>query len=69
MDQSEVVEGLRDAYGDLLDMDASSLSDEFLTSKQNLEDMKLAIDGDTEAYNRLMMAAQSDIVTHLNLSQ
>ena len=67
-EQSEAIAGLRDAYADLLDLDGSSLSDSFLTSTENLELMKAAIDGDIDAYDQLMQAAQTDIVTHLQLS-
>ena len=36
----EVVNGLSDAYGDMFDMDASQLSNEFLTSAENLDLLK-----------------------------
>jgi len=35
-DQAEAALGLRDAYADLLDIEGSSLSNEFLTSTENL---------------------------------
>jgi hypothetical protein len=45
---------MRDAYADLLDLDGSSLSEEFLTNAENLDLMKAAIDGNTEAYDQLL---------------
>jgi len=35
-EQSEAIDGLRDAYADLLDMDASALPESFLQSAENL---------------------------------
>jgi hypothetical protein len=58
---------MKDAYADLLDLDASDFSGEFLKSKDNLEDLKLAIEGDEEAYQRLMDAAQQEIVSQVKL--
>ena len=66
-DQAEVVDDLRDAYADLLDLDGSSLSNDFLTNTQNLELMKAAINGDTEAYDELLSRAGQDIISHLDL--
>jgi hypothetical protein len=60
---------LRDSYADLLDLEGSSLSQDFLTDAENLELMKAAIDGDTEAYDQLLERAGQDIVTHLELDQ
>ena len=68
-EQSEIIDDLRDAYADLLDLDGSSLSKVFLTNAENLDLMKAAIDGDIDAYNELLEAAQRDIVTHLSLSE
>ena len=67
-DKADVIEDLRDAYSDLLDIDGSSLSDEFLKSAENLDLMKAAIEGDTDAYNQLAAAAGQDIIAHLQLS-
>lgn len=61
-EQAEIIDDLRDAYADLLDMDGSSLSNDFLTNTENLDLMKAAIDGDIEAYDELMMRAQQDII-------
>jgi len=56
---------LRDAYADLLDIDGSSLSSEFLQSAENLQLMKAAIDGNIESYEQLRQIAAQDIITHL----
>jgi len=67
-EQAEAIDGLRDAYADLLDLDGSALSDDFLTNAENLELMKAAIDGDTAAYDELLSRAGQDIVAHLKIS-
>ena len=66
-DQASVMAELSDAYGDLLNLDGSTLSDSFLTSADNLDLMKAAIDGDIDAYNQLLAAAGQDIIAHLDL--
>ena len=66
-EQAEAISGLRDAYADLLDLDGSSLSESFLTNVQNLELMKAAIDGNTQAYDKLMDLAGQDIATQIHL--
>ena len=62
---AEVIQPLRDAYADLLDMDGSSLSNEFLQNVQNLQLMKQAIDGNIDSYNELKQIAAEDIIAHL----
>lgn len=66
-EQAEAISGLRDAYADLLDLDGSSLSESFLTNVQNLELMKAAIDGNTQAYDKLMDLAGQDIAKQVHL--
>lgn len=66
-DQAEAFEGMEDAYGNLLDIDGSQLSDDFLGNVENLELMKQAINGSTEAYNELAQRAQQDILMQLNI--
>ena len=58
-------EEMRDAYGDMLDMDGSALSEEFLTNTKNLELMKQAAEGNVDAYDDLMEAARQDIAVHV----
>ena len=65
--QTQAMDGLRDAYADLLDMDGSGLSDEFLSSAENLDLMKSAIDGDIDAYNQLLENAGQQILTDVGL--
>ena len=64
-DQVQAMSEMREAYADLLDLDGGSLSEDFLSNTDNLNDMKAAIDGDTQAYDRLMIAAQQDIIGHI----
>lgn len=66
-EQSQAITGLRDAYADLLDLDGQSLSNNFLTSAENLKLMKAAIDGNVEAYDKLMQLAGQDIATQIHL--
>jgi len=66
-DDAAIIADLSDAYGDLLNLDGSTLSDSFLTSADNLDLMKAAIDGDIDAYNELMDLAQQDIAAQIHL--
>ena len=66
-DQAAVMADLKDAYSDLLDLDGESLSENFLMSTNNLELMKAAIQGNEDAYNQLMEAAQQDIAAQIGL--
>jgi len=52
---------------DTLGISESTLSDTFSTTKQNLEDMRLALEGDEKAYKRLQQAAYEDILIHIGL--
>lgn len=64
-DQSEAIEEMADAYGNLLDIDGDALSQDFLTNTENLELMKQAANGSEEAYNSLQAAAAQDILMSL----
>ena len=66
-DKAEVIENLRDAYQDLLNLDGDALSTSFLMNTQNLEDMKLAIEGNEQAYQRLQEAAGQDVLMQIGL--
>lgn len=66
-DLAKVLPELRDAYADLLDLDGSSLSEDFLSNADNLELMKKAINGNTDAYNQLLDLAQQDILAHIQM--
>ncbi len=66
-DQAEVIDGLKDAYSDLLDLDGDSLSDAFLKNTDNLQKMKEAANGSTQAYDELLQRAGRDILTQVGL--
>jgi TP901 family phage tail tape measure protein len=66
-EQVEVGKELANIYGDMFDMDGSSLSDSFLTSADNLELLKQAANGSEEAYAELQDRMQQDIEAQLNL--
>ena len=55
-EQIAVIDDLRDAYSDLLDIDG------FLQNAENLELMRQAIDGDIDAYDELLARAGQDIL-------
>ena len=64
---SETADEMAEAYGNLLDIDGSELSSEFLNNTEHLEDMKKALQGDEEAYKRLQTAARQDIATKIGI--
>ena len=66
-EQAEIIDDLRDAYADLLDLDGSALSNDFLTNAENLDLMKAAIDGDIEAYDELLTRAGQDILINCGI--
>ena len=66
-DVAASIDDIKDAYGDLLDIDPSVLGDKFLRSTENMQDMKAAIEGDEEAYNRLQEAMGQDILAQIGL--
>lgn len=58
---AEVTDELANVYADLLDLPFDNLSRDFTSDINNLNDLEAAVNGDEEAYNRLMSAAQEDI--------
>ena len=64
-EMAEAAAEMTDAYGDMLDMDGSTLSADFLESAENLELMQQAANGSAEAYEQLRQNALEDIVTHV----
>ena len=60
-EQTKVIKELRKNYGDLLDIDGSQLSQDFITNTHNLDLMKKAAEGNTEAYKELMELARQDL--------
>ena len=59
---SEAMNDLQDIMGDVLNIDASSLSDGFFESAENLDLMAKAAEGDTDAIEALRTAAATDII-------
>ena len=60
-DIAENIDAIADAYGNLLDVDPSSLSDGFLRSAENMELLQQAAQGSEEAYDSLMEKARQEI--------
>lgn len=66
-DKLSVAPQIKDAMADTLGISEITLSDTFATTIQNLEDMRLALEGDEKAYKRLQQAAYEDILIHIGL--
>ena len=66
-DKLSVAPQIKDAMADTLGISENTLSDTFVTTTQNLEDMRLALEGDEKAYKRLQQAAYEDILIHIGL--
>lgn len=56
---------MKDAMSDVLGVSEEFLSDDFIIN--NMEDIKLAAEGDAEAINRLAVAAGEDIIMHMGI--
>lgn len=67
--QAEAVSEMKDAYGDLMDIDGSTLSSDFLKDAENLELMKQAINGSEEAYNSLVQNAMKDMLIQVGVDE
>jgi hypothetical protein len=57
---SKAMEGIKDAMGDVLNIDGGNLTDGFI--EENLQDIEKAANGDVEAIERLRNAASQDIL-------
>lgn len=57
---AEAMDGLKDSMGDVLNIDGSALSNDFIV--ENLKDIEAAANGDVEAIERLRVAAAQDII-------
>lgn len=66
-DKLSVAPQIKDAMADTLGISENTLSNNFATTIQNLEDMRLALEGDKDAYERLQQAAYEDILIHIGL--
>lgn len=64
-DIGDYMDDITAAYSDMFDIDASKLSDDFLTSTENMEDLQAAANGSEEAYNRLAEAARQDMAAQV----
>lgn len=62
----EALDGMKNAMSDILDISEDFLSDDFLL--ENMDDIKLAAEGDADAIDRLRQAALEDIVLNLELN-
>ena len=65
---SKAINEVKDTMGDLLDIDASSLSDDFAQNAENLDLMEQAANGSEEAIDQLRMNAQEDILQQCGVS-
>lgn len=60
-DKAKAFSEMRNAYGDLLDIDGSQLSADFLSDTENLKLMKQAINGNEQAYDKLLGKVQNSV--------
>lgn len=58
--------GMKNAMSDVLGVSEDFLSDDFIL--QNMEDIKLAAEGDADAIDRLAIAAGRDIIVNLDIA-
>ena len=65
---ADVIDEIKDTYGDLLDIDGSLLSDQFATNADNLALMQDAINGNEAAYEQLQQMAQQEIETQVGIT-
>ncbi len=64
----DAADEMAEAYGDLLDIDGSELSADFLSNAENLELMQKALEGDEEAYQTLQNAVRQDIEARFGIN-
>ena len=62
---SQALDDLKTDLGDVLNLDASVLTDEFVELTANSEDLQLALDGDVDAILRLQEAAADAMVSNI----
>ena len=62
---SEAMDGMKSAMSDVLGVSEEFLSDDFILD--NMEDIKLAAEGDAEAIDRLAIAAARDIIIQMDI--
>lgn len=66
-DMAKAIEEMDEAYSDLLDIKAGTLSQDFLKNADNLELMKEAAEGSEDAYKQLQEAAGKDILAQIGI--
>lgn len=64
---AESAQEMAEAYGDMLDLDGSNLSNSFLKSAKNLGLMEDAMNGDKEAYQELQSLARQDLAVQFGI--
>ena len=64
---NQAMKNLDKIMSDVLNLDTDTLSDDFLTSADNLELMKKAAEGNTDAIESLRAAAAKDIIQHCDV--
>lgn len=62
---SEAMDNMKEAMSDVLGVSEEFLSDDFILD--NMEDIKLAAEGDADAIDRLAIAAARDIIVHMDI--
>ena len=66
---AEALNDTRNSLADLLNVDATDLSAEFLESEENLNLLKKSIEGSDEAFEQLREKATQDIIAHLDIQE
>lgn len=66
-DVAEAVSEIREAYGDLLDLDGEQLSEDFAQDEDNLKLLQEAIKGSETAYDKLLSKANEDMTSNIRL--
>ena len=64
---AKTISEIREAYGNLLDLDGSNLSSSFLKSAENLQLMREAMEGNEEAYRRLQDMARQELAVKFGI--
>jgi hypothetical protein len=64
---SDSMEDMRDAYSDLLDVDGSSLSEDFLASAENMELLETVLTGSAEEAAEALAQLQENAIIDLDL--
>lgn len=68
LEDQKAIDKLKDSTKKMLNVEGE-LSDAFWNSKKNMDDLKLAAEGDTEALERLQKAAGMDYLKNLGLGE